>query len=278
MNIGIRAHDLPMQSLENLVQDISQRGLSSVQLALNKSFDFKTELGFLTPGLANHISKAFRQADIQIAVLGCYVNIIHPDIDQRRQALERFKEHLRYARDFGCSIVGTETGNINADIIYTEENFSEEPFIAMVESVKEMVAEAEKFGVIVGIEPGVNHPLHSPEKVSRLLEEVNSNNLQIIFDPVNFLTRDNYLNQGKILQEAVDSWGDRVAVLHAKDFIVEKGNLRFVPLGQGWLDYDLIFKTLVSRKPHINIIMDEINQDDIEKSSEFIRKIKSKFI
>lgn len=278
MNIGIRAHDLPMQSLENLVQDISHRDLSSVQLALNKSFDFRTEPGFLTPGLANHVSNTFRQANIQIAVLGCYVNIIHPDINKRRQALERFKEHLRYVRDFGCSIVGTETGNINADIIYTEENFAEAPFLTMVESVKELVAEAEKFGVIAGIEPGVNHPLHSPEKVRRLLEEVNSNNLQIIFDPVNFLTSENYQHQKNILQEAIDSWGDRVAVLHAKDFIVEKGNLRFVPLGQGWLDYDLIFEKLVSRKPHINIIMDEINQGDIKKSSEFIRKLNSKFV
>ncbi|MBT2785203.1 MULTISPECIES: sugar phosphate isomerase/epimerase [unclassified Halomonas] len=278
MNIGIRAHDLPMQSLENLVNDLSYRNLNTVQLALNKSFNIKTEPGFLTPGLANHISNAFRQANIQIAVLGCYVNIIHPDINQRRQALERFKEHLRYVRDFGCSIVGTETGSINVDIIYTEENFAEAPFLAMVESVKELVAEAEKFGVIVGIEPGVNHPLHSPEKVSRLLTEVNSNNLQIIFDPVNFLTSDNYLDQNNILQEAIDSWGDRVAVLHAKDFIVEKGSLRFVPLGQGWMDYDHIFEKLVSRKPHMNIIMDEIDQDDIERSSGFIKKLNNKFL
>jgi len=278
MNLGIRAHDLPIQSLESLVKDISHRDISSVQLALNKSFDFRTEPGFLTPGLANHINNAFRQANIQIAVLGCYVNIIHPDINQRRQALNRFKEHLRYVRDFGCSIVGTETGNINADIIYTEENFAEAPFLAMVDSVKELVAEAEKFGAIVGIEPGVNHPLHSPEKVKRLLEEVKSNNLQIIFDPVNFLTSDNYLNQNEILQEAINSWGDRVVVLHAKDFIVEEGNLRFVPLGQGWLDYDLIFEKLVSRKPHISIIMDEIDQGDIKKSSEFITKTNNKFI
>ncbi|PCF93813.1 sugar phosphate isomerase/epimerase family protein [Vreelandella nigrificans] len=271
MNIGIRAHDLPKQSLESLVNDISQRDLNSVQLAISKSFEIQAEAGFLTPGLATHICSAFRQANIQIAVLGCYVNIIHPDINERRKGLERFKEHLRYARDFGCSIVGTETGNINADIIYTEENFSEAPFQAMVESVKELVTEAENFGIIVGVEPGVNHPLHSPEKVRRLLEEINSNNLQIIFDPVNFLTSENYLDQNQILQQAIDSWGDRVAVLHAKDFIVEDGNLSFVPLGTGWLNYELIFEKLISRKPYINIIMDEIHQNDIKEGLDFIR-------
>ncbi len=51
--------------------------------------------------------------------------MIHPDCHVRRKELERFKEHIRFARDFGCSIVGTETGNVNPDIVYTEENFKE---------------------------------------------------------------------------------------------------------------------------------------------------------
>lgn len=275
MKLGIRAHDLPKMPLEDLVKDLSQRNLNAVQLALNKSFDFTTAPGFLSPGLAHHIGTAFRQANIQIAVLGCYVNIIHPDRQERRQALAQFKEHLRYARDFGCSIVGTETGNIHAEIVYTDENFSEAPFLDMVESVRELVAEAEKCGVIVGIEPGVNHPLHTPKKVTRMLEMVNSNNLQIIFDPVNFLTSDNYLQQQDILQEAISSWGDRVAVVHAKDFRVEDGNLIFVPLGKGWLNYELVFEQLIARKPHINMIMDEINKDDIEDSMRYLTGIKN---
>ena len=74
--------------------------------------------------------------------------MIHPDHTERRKGIERFKEHLRFARDFGCSIVGTETGNVQAEIVYTEENFKEQPFLEVVESVKELVEEAERFGVI----------------------------------------------------------------------------------------------------------------------------------
>lgn len=273
MNVGIRAHDLPKQPLNSLVTDLSQRGLNSVQLALNKSFDFDTSLGCLNPGMAHHIGHAFRRHDIQIAVLGCYVNIIHPDSSERRHALARFKEHLRFARDFSCSIVGTETGNVHADIVYTEENFREEPFREVVHSVQELVEEAERFGVIVGIEPGVNHPLHSPEKVGRMLDMVNSNNLQIIFDPVNFLTIDNYMQQREIFQKAIDSWGDRVAVIHAKDFVVEEGVIYPAPLGKGLLDYAFLFERLGPRKPYINVIMDEIEADDIESGIAFLNAL-----
>lgn len=271
MNIGIRAHDLPKQPLNYLVDNLSARHLNAVQLALGKSFDLTPEPGFITPGLANHIQKKFIGNGLRIAVLGCYVNIIHPDQHERKQALALFKEHLKYAKDFGCSIVGTETGNVHSEIIYTEDNFTEAAFHEMLESVRELVLEAEKFGVIVGIEPGVNHPLHSAEKVHRLVHSIQSNNLQIIFDPVNLLTSDNYHDQHNILSNAINWWGDKIAVIHAKDFIIENGHLVFVPLGQGWLDYQLVFDQLIDKKPLIDIIMDEIQEEDIESSLQFIK-------
>ncbi len=277
MNIGIRAHDLEKQPLDDLVADVARRGLGSVQLAPSKSFDVPGQPGCLTPGLAYRIGSAFRHHDVQIAVLGCYVNIIHPDPGERRNALARFEEHLRHARDFGCSIVGTETGNVNADIVYTEDNFHEAPFQEVVDSVRELVVEAEKFGVIVGIEPGVNHPIYSPGTVTRLLDSVDSHNLQIIFDPVNFLTIDNYERQRDIFREAFASWGDRIAVMHAKDFRVADGNLRPAPVGQGLLDYALLFEWLGPRKPHLNVILDEVDLADLEEVVNFLNQFRHDF-
>lgn len=271
MNIGIRAHDMKKRPLEELVQEISNKGLTSVQLALSKSFDFDTGLGRLNPGMAYKIGTAFCNHNIQIAVLGCYINMIHPDQDERRKALERFKEHIRYARDFGCSIVGTETGNVNADIVYTVENFKEEPFQQVVSSVRELVKEAEKFGVIVGIEGGVNHPIYSPKAMKRLLDTIDSNNLQVIFDPVNFLTIENYMQQEEIFTEAIELFGDRIAILHAKDFIVEDNQLKPTAVGKGLLDYDVVIRLIKSKKPFVNILMEETTEPFIEESIEFLR-------
>jgi len=271
MNIGIRAHDIENLPLEELVQEIANKGLTSVQLALSKSFDFDTSLGRLSPGMAHHIGSAFRKHNIQIAVLGCYINMIHPDQDERRKALERFKEHIRYARDFSCSIVGTETGNVNADIVYTVENFKEEPFQQVVSSVRELVEEAEKFGVIVGIEGGVNHPIYSPKVMKRLLDTVDSNNLQVIFDPVNFLTIENYMRQEEIFNEAIELFGNQIAILHAKDFIVEDNQLKPIAVGKGLLDYDVVIRLIKSKKPFINILMEETTDPFIEESIEFLR-------
>lgn len=273
MNIGIRAHDIENRPLEELVEEIAGKGLTSVQLALSKSFDsINTELGSLSPGLARYIGNEFSKQHIQIAVLGCYFNMIHPDLVERRKGIERFKEHIRFARDFGCSIVATETGNVNADIIYTEDNFKEEPFLEVVESVRELVQEAEKFGVIVGIEAGVNHPVYSPKVMKRLLDTIPSNNLQVILDPVNLLTIDTYENQEEIFQEAMELFGDRVVVLHAKDFNIQNNQLTTTAVGKGLLNYDFILKQIKEKKPYMNILLEETKEPYIDESVAFLKE------
>jgi L-ribulose-5-phosphate 3-epimerase len=273
LNIGIRAHDIENLPLEELVQEVAGKGLTSVQLALSKSLDgVNTELGSLSPGFARYVASAFSKYNVQIAVLGCYFNMIHPDLVQRRKGIERFKEHIRFARDFGCSIVATETGNVNPEIFYTEENFKEEPFLEVVESVSELVKEAEKFGVIVGIEAGVNHPIYSPKAMKRLLDSINSKNLQVILDPVNLLTIDTYQNQEEIFQEAMDLFGERVVILHAKDFIIENNQLVPTAVGKGLLNYKYIIEEIKKKKPFINILLEETKEPFIDQSIAFLRE------
>lgn len=273
INIGIRAHDIENLPLEELVQVIANKGLTSVQLALSKSLEgVNTELGSLSPGLARYVGSVFSKHNVEIAVLGCYFNMIHPDLVERKKGIERFKEHIRYARDFGCSIVATETGNVNPEIFYTEENFKEEPFLEVVESVLELVKEAEKFGVIVGIEAGVNHPVYSPKVMKRLLDSINSNNLQVILDPVNLLTIDTYQNQEEIFQEAMDLFGDRVIILHAKDFIIENNQLVPTAVGKGLLNYEYILNEIKKKKPFINILLEETKEPFINESIAFLKE------
>ena len=50
--LGIRAHDIENQTtIEGLVEEIAGKGLTSVQLALGKSFkDINSSVGSLSPG------------------------------------------------------------------------------------------------------------------------------------------------------------------------------------------------------------------------------------
>lgn len=275
LNLGIRAHDVQDQeTIDGLAKEVAGKGLTGVQLALGKSFPkLNTSVGSLSPGLARHIGDQFRNNNVQIAVLGCYIHMIHPDKEKRQLELERFKEHIRFARDFGCSIVGTETGNVNEKTGYTEDNFEEQPFLEVVESVRELVEEAEKFGVIVAIEAGINHPVHTAKKLRRLIDLIDSPNLQVIFDPANLLDPYNYERQEEIFQEAMDLLGDHIVIMHAKDFIIdEDGWIKMVPVGTGLLDYDAVFKLVKPKKSHLNVLLEATQEPHINESIAFLRK------
>jgi L-ribulose-5-phosphate 3-epimerase len=229
--------------------------------------------GVLNPGLAFEIGEAFHKHGIQIAVLGCYVNPIHPDPPTRQSLLGLFKEHLRYARNFGNGFVALETGSVNADYSPHPENHSETAFEQSLASIAELVAEAEKFGVIVGIEAVASHVVSTPLKMRRMLDAVASNNLQVVFDPVNLLSFENHHEQERIIAESLELFGDRIAIIHAKDFVVENGQIKSVRAGRGKLRHDLVMKYAVEQKPGISILLEDTNEQTAQDSRDFLRQV-----
>lgn len=271
--IGIRAHDAGTMPVRELAKVIAAKGFSCVHLALQKAItDFDFSLGKLNPGMAKQIREALYQEGIFIAVLGCYINPVHPDAKIRREHLERFKEHIRFARDFGCSIVATETGSLNYDWSYTPENSSPKAFEMIVDSVKELVKEAEKFGVFVCLEGVTTHTISTPQVMKRVLDRVNSNNLQVLFDPANLLDADNIHGQQDMIREAFELFGDRIQIIHAKDFILENGKKKSVPVGKGLMDYPFLMDQIKKYKPGIEITMEDATLETMEEGRLYLEE------
>ena len=274
LRIGVRAHDFGVLPAGELAAKIAAKHLFCTQLALGKAIaGFNLKPGVLNPGLASEIGGAFHKHGVQIAVLGCYVNPIHPDPATRKSLLDLFKEHLRYARDFGNGLVALETGSVNADYSPHPENHSETAFQQSLASIAELVAEAEHFGVIVGIEAVTSHAVSTPQKMRRMLDAVASSNLQVVFDAVNLLSLDNYQEQERIIGESFELFGDRIAIIHAKDFVVENGQFRFARAGLGKLRHDLVMKFAVQQKPGISILLEDANEQTAQDCQQFLRQV-----
>lgn len=272
LHLGVRAHDFGVLPLNELLARVKHYGFTHVQLAVRKSFpDSVPKPAVLSPGTASYYGNAFRQAGIHISVLGCYVNIIAPDPVKRAEALDSFATHLRLARDFGASLVGTETGSVGAG--YTKDNFTVEAYQAVVRAVRTMVAEAERFGTTVGIEAGQNHPLHSAPLARKLLEDVPSSNLQIILDCANLMSPDNCARQAKVVSEALELLGNRIAVVHLKDYKLEHGKIVIVPVGQGELDFKPILRYMKYERPHLHGILESTPECDMAGSIAYLKQL-----
>lgn len=262
LRLGVRAHDFGKLPAETLASAIASKGFVAVQLALNKAIEgLDLSPGDLNPGLAFHVGEAFRRHGVQIAVLGCYINPLHPDRNKRRELIGWFKEHLRFARDFGCGLVALETGTPDPDYLPHPGTHTEASFQESLASIAELVAEAEKFGVIVGIEGVTTHAVSTPAKMRRMLDSIASPNVQVVFDPVNLISFENHRDQQRVVEESLQLFGDRIAVVHAKDFRVGEGSLPTVAPGKGCFDHGPLLRHLQARKPGISILCEETGPD-----------------
>lgn len=273
MKLGVRAHDFGQLPADQLAACIAQQGLSCVQLAPPKAIADYAGNGDqpLTPAFARRVRDVFQGHGVEISVLGCYVNLGDPDETRRRPQLERFKNYLRLAHDFGCGIVGTETGSLNGDFSRHADNQGETAFQIVLESVRELVREAARCNVMVCIEPVERYVISSPQRLRRLLDEVSSPHLQVIYDPVNLLWSSNHERQDEIMNEAHALLGDRIRIVHAKDFTVQDGAFSEQPAGGGQLHYSNLMRWLKTNAPDVPVLLENTDPSSIAETISFMR-------
>ena len=125
IGIGIRLHDVNTtkgkeeQTLEARARTARAEGFSCVHLALGKVMAGMTfDEGTMIEGLAMHVKRVFRENDLDLAVLGCYLNLAHPDPAKLREIQSKYYANIRVAALSGACTVGTETGAPNAGYTY----------------------------------------------------------------------------------------------------------------------------------------------------------------
>lgn len=266
--IGIRAHDFPIyDDTEQLAEQLAKTGIYNIQFSPKYSLKEETNHGTnMSFGLAHHTKEILDKKDINVAIFGCYVNIIHPNEESRQDAINLFENYLAYSKTIACPIVATETGSIVAGEPGPHaENWTEDIFNLTVKQIKKLTDAAEKLGVLVGIEPGINHPIYNVATTKKLIEQIKSLNLKIIFDPMNMILNfaDSELD---ILKDGIREFGDKIYAFHIKDYDFKDGKKEVVPLGDGLAPMKEIAEVIKQFKVRPYVLMEDTLQDNFDRS------------
>ena len=212
---------------------------------------------------------------MDIAVLGNYLNLAHPDEAVIRASLEKYYSHIRFASLLGCGMVGTETGAPNAEYRYCPECRSEEALALFIRNLKPVVRCAEQFGVILAIEPVARHIVYNAKRARIVLDEIGSHNLQILFDPVNLLDLENVNHRDEVFAEALELLGPDIAMVHFKDFVrVQEGyGLKAVGAGTGEMDFTPIMQYIKKEKPFIYGTLENTTPENAEFCGKKMREL-----
>lgn len=249
MKIGIRLHDTAPGTLEKRLDFAKAQGFTCAHLAMSKAVDgfgMSDAPALLADGeLVARVREAFSSRSMDCAVLGCYLSLADRDEEALRRTQVIYRAHLRFARAIGADIVGTETpAAFGSDAAWLA---SKEAFDLLLRGVRPVARWAEEEGTILAIEPVCTHIISTPERAQRLLDALNSDSVQIILDAVNLLTSEMTNHAGEVIDDAIRRLGDRVRVLHMKDFVDAPGEPRprSIPCGTGRMNYDSLLRLAI---------------------------------
>jgi sugar phosphate isomerase/epimerase len=280
-NFGLRAHDFGTLPAEELAQAISTSGARCVQLALSKALP-DTPMLPQTLGVQGlqDINTAFSKSKIDIAVLGCYIDMVTLNLNEREQSLQRFESHLQYASALDCKIVGTETGS---PIPYADQK--EEAFQVAKTGLLRLIRYAEGLWengqkIQVGVEPVADmHALSSAKHARQLIQEADSPALGIIFDPTNLIPQSGIENTDHFLDECFDAFGEHIIAVHAKDYRMlpsQNGPIKSgpIPAGEGEMDWAGLFSRLASyNKQHVPILLEDTGPEKATSTFHFLNEL-----
>jgi len=278
MRLGIRGHDLGKNTPEKFAQSVVDAKLESLQLVLPKAIEFQNLTGLnseiapiLNDNLTTAVKEQLEEKGIKVAMMGAYFNPIHSNKELVAETVENFKNHLKKAKFFGTELVGTETGSYNDDEwTWNENNDSEEAFQEVLRVFKDILPVAEEAGVYLTIEPAYHHVIGAPARLKRLVDELDSPNVRVIFDLFNLLHKGNTHEQRQLTDEMLEFFNDKIMIVHAKDFILEDGELVQVAPGKGDMDYPYLIRKLRTLKTSPDIILEGVVGEDIPFSRDFI--------
>lgn len=268
MLIGSRTHDFGRHSVEDLPKLLKNNGIEAAQLVLPKGFTEIESYDQVSSHILDKIKKSFAESQIKIHILGCYMDLGNHDDEIRKNAVDTFKKCLSFGKYLGVGIIGTETAypRLSAD-----EKKLWYPY--MIDSLEQLVKEAEKVGQDMAIEPVYWHPLENLDITTKIFEQFKSKHLKMIFDPANVLQYPE-INQSQYWKQWISNLGDKIEAIHMKDF-VEGLNKEYipVPLGEGVMDYSEIIKWLKINKPDIIIIREELEPQNTIKDVQYMKNL-----
>ncbi len=265
--IGCRAHDYGKHNIRDLADKIKADGYQTMQLALKKALvDVEDLKDFLTKEKAMALAKCISEANLEVCVLGAYLNYAGLNDAKRDDQLDILKGHLKIAKTLGCRMVGTETGSLDEEYKEHPENHGPLAFERFKAAILEVLPLAEREDTYLAVEAVSHHIIHTPERMYQLLEAVQSDRLKVIFDISNLMTLENYNQQDVIMRRMFELMEEQILVVHVKDFDFVDNKKIILPLGEGKLNIELLM-ALVKKSPvRVDVLLEDVPKEALRAS------------
>lgn len=272
MHLGIHLGTFQQPTLEEKLDAVVRHGLSCVHFNF-KSVGLASMPERIDDALVDRIVREMAARRLTIATLSGTFNMIHPDVEARREGLRRLEVIAGAARPLGTQVVTLCTGTRDPSDMWRfhPDNRAPEARQDLLDSMAEAIEIAARADVTLGIEPETGNVVDSAPAARRLLDELASPRLKIIMDGLNLFGLGSFDRLHEVLDEAFVLLGTDIAVGHAKHL-----DARWAAVPMGWasrgvLDYDHYLALFHKNNFDGPLILHSLAESEVANSVAFLR-------
>jgi sugar phosphate isomerase/epimerase len=209
------------------------------------------------------IEKAFADADVVIAEIGIWRNLVAPEEEVRKANLGHACNCLAIADAVGARCAVSYIGSAAPGTDYAPHamNMGAEAFDACVETVRLVIDRVKPKRARFALEMMQYALPDSVDCYARLIEAVDRPAFAAHLDPVNLImTPRVYFENGALIRECFAKLGPHIVSCHAKDILLHHQaalHLDEVMIGDGVLDYPTYLREL-ARFPGVPLMLEHL--------------------
>ncbi len=250
---------------------IRAAGFEGVQLGLRFA-DVQFDMNAPNWDYGRRARDAFGEAGLPIFGLDGYVSLVHPDPATRARNVAALGNLIEHAREFGTTIVGTEAGSF-----HPSERGRARPDDAVagwkqfIGTLREVTSRADGAGVTLAFEPTRLTLVGTVEEVRRMLDEIRSPRLKVLWDAAHYYDRATAKDVPGLLKRMHRAFGKDVVVAHANDFRVNaEGEVESCDIGDGKLDYQTYISLLDGGPRDILLGVEHTREQDVPRVKRYL--------
>lgn len=228
------------------------------------------------------IRRIFEGADIMLAEVGYWQNLLDTDHAERQKNRDRMVEALAVAEALGarCSInmLGSYCHG-QGPSKHSKRNFSDEAFQEAVEISRYCIDSVKPKTAFFVYEIFPLNVVDSPEMIAALVKAVNRKQFGVHMDLVNLINCPrNYFNSAGVIQRSVELFGNHIVSAHVKDIKLREPAvsviLEEVRPGLGGLDMAAYLRALSGLEHTVPLLMEHLpNEQEYDLAAEYVRSV-----
>lgn len=270
MKLGIFSKVYLDYELEIALRKIKAHGMSTVQFNF-ANVGLESLPKEISQETIHQIKEATINTGVNIAVISGTFNTLELSEEKKVENQQRFKKIVEAAAALAVPYVSISTGSLNQEDFWSPhpENHTERAWSLLYDSLAWMLEIAEANQVTLLFEPEQANVVSTAEDALRLLKDLDTPYLKVLYDAANLVTPQDHKNIFGKIQKTLTALKDHIAIAHCKDAFVTEEKITFAPVGKGNLPLKEYLNEL-SKNYDGPIIMHGLDEQDVAYALDYL--------